>query len=243
MSESPASPAPHRWHVASGNIPGKKAPRGWGPTVAVVATMLVLAGAIAALIWWIHAPPKPRFVGVWIDQYTDGHVPPNPWSAQNRDALLGLGWRDKHHFGRQELTSVRADLAALHDERDPSIVVYLGARAMAGDGGDVAVLPSDADLERPESWLSLRDVLRSVSACPAKHKLLVLDIMESFVAPRSGVLVDDVATRTEALVKKATDDDPNLLVLSACAAGQTALDSQDLGHSVFAYYLLRGLSG
>src|SRR5262249_22728027 len=92
-------------------------------------------------------------------------------------------------------------------------------------------------------WLYLREVLGQVRGCKAKHKLLVVEIMQSYVAPRFGVLADDVAARTEALVKKATDDDPTLLVLLPCAPGQTALCSEDLRHTVFAYYVERGLLG
>jgi hypothetical protein len=214
---------------------------GPGRILAVIAAMLLLAGSIAALLYWIRKPPRPLFVGVWIDQYTDRHIPPNGWAAQDSASLLGLGWRDKHHFGRQEFAMVREDLRGLSD--NSAIVVYLSALAIGGDEGDVALLPGDADLDKPESWLSLREILRLLRDCKADHKLLVLDIMRPFVAPRYGVLADDVATRAEALVKHATEQDRKLLVLSACSAGQTAFESEQLGHSVFGYYMEQGLRG
>src|SRR5262249_34826942 len=156
---------------------------------------------------------------------------------------LDLDWRESHHFGRQELHSVRAELENLRGINDSSVVLFVSALAVGGDNGAVYLLPTNADLDRPQSWLSLGEVLQSVQACKAKHKLLVLDIMRPFVAPRSGLFAADVPARTQALITKATDDDDKLLVLSACAPGQAALQSEELGRSVFGYYLEQGLRG
>ncbi|HMF13066.1 MAG TPA: hypothetical protein VKE94_12200, partial [Gemmataceae bacterium] len=171
-------------------------------------------------------------------------IPSTGWSAQDSAALAGLGWRDKIPFDRQELRHVREEFERIRDDKsEPSIVVYLSARAVSGYEGDVAVLAADSKLDQRDSWLSLRDVLKQLGACGAKHKLLILDIVQPFVAPRSGVVADDVSARAEVLVKKATEEHKGFLVLSACAASQNALTSEDLGHSVFAYYLEQGLRG
>lgn len=244
MADSPKPPAPQRWRPRmDGAAPGRPAPHRLRTLVTVLASMLFLAGALAGLLYWIRKPPRPHFIAVWIDQYTDPHLPPNGWSGQDSQALLNLAWRDTHHFGRQKLDSVRDDLENLRHQSDGSVVVYLSALAISGDDGDVCILPSDARLDSPETWLSLRQVLSDLTTCEARHKLLVLDIMRPFVASRFGVFAADVASRTEKLAEKATASDEKLLVLTACAAGQFALESEDLGHSVFAYYLEQGLVG
>jgi hypothetical protein len=73
--------------------------------------------------------------------------------------------------------------------------------------------------------------------------LLILDIAQPFTDASSGVLVNDVAERLEPVLQRTVKEHPNLQVLTACSPGQVSLVSEDLGHSVLAYYLLRGLHG
>src|SRR5262249_8070707 len=57
----------------------------------------------------------------------------------------------------------------------------------------------------------------------------------------AGLLVHDAPERAHALLTQ--HGDPNLQVLCACSPGQTSLASEELGHTVFAHFLLLGLSG
>ena len=79
-------------------------------------------------------------------------------------------------------------------------------------------------------------------ACPSRKKLLILDIMRPSADARLGVLTNDVANSVHAILRDEEKDLP-FLVLSPCSAGQVAQVSEELGLSVFAYYLDQGLHG
>ncbi|MBV9124389.1 MAG: hypothetical protein JO112_13600, partial [Planctomycetes bacterium] len=60
---------------------------------------------------------------------------------------------------------------------------------------------------------------------------------------RLGVLANDVPDRLQPILEDAVKRDPHLWVLCACSPGQVSLASEDLGQSVFGYYLVQGLNG
>src|SRR5207244_6082355 len=76
---------------------------------------------------------------------------------------------------------------------------------------------------------------------PAGHKLLILDTMRPLADPRLGVLTNDVASRISQELKAV--EDPLRMALLSCSPGQVSLVSEDLGQSVFGYYLEEGLRG
>src|SRR5207244_565995 len=101
MGDASNPHGPQRWRARTdGPVPGRAEPRSGRPILTVLACMFLLAGAIAGLLYWLRKPPKPHFVAVWVDQYTDRHIPPNGWSTQDRQALLALEWQGVHRFGR-----------------------------------------------------------------------------------------------------------------------------------------------
>ena len=51
---------------------GKTASPKRGKIIAVVFVMLALAGAIAALVFYLRPLPEPYFEAVWIDEYKEG---------------------------------------------------------------------------------------------------------------------------------------------------------------------------
>src|SRR5262249_17768225 len=72
---------------------------------------------------------------------------------------------------------------------------------------------------------------------------LLLDLGQPPVAPEAGLLIHDAPERVHALLTERRDVDRNLQVLCSCSPGQSSLASEELGHTVFAYFVLRGLSG
>src|SRR5262249_55592748 len=79
--------------------------------------------------------------------------------------------------------------------------------------------------------------------CPVKQKLLLLDVTFPFTYAHAGIFQDDVAERLEPILKSAVTEQPGLCVLTACSPGQVSLASEELGHSVFAHFILQGLAG
>jgi hypothetical protein len=207
--------------------------------------LLALAGTVAALPFLLGGVEHPFFLTIPIDEYSDesdgARLPPNAAARRDSDGLLPF-FPGAHvqAIGGQERRRLVSELRGLEARKEKAVVVHLSAYALRHDG-DVFLLPGDADLRDPATWLSLNDLLALLHACPAPHQLLILDIAHPLADARLGVLGNDVAEPLEARLKGL--DDPRLLVLCPCAAGQAALASADLGGSVFGFYLRRGLSG
>ena len=210
----------------------------------VLTLFLALLGAIAAWLSYPSPVPMPTFLGVWIDEYRDdGPIPANPWAAHDRDALKKLAWENIGAFPSQERRLLVQVLNELRDRTERPVVVLISAHAIAHPDGNVYLLPADARLEDPGTWVSLKSVLRSLHSCRARHRFLILDLMHPYTAPRRGLLADDVPVRVQPILEAAHREDPKLQMLWACASGQHSLPAEELGHSAFAYYLLEGLKG
>jgi hypothetical protein len=233
------------WRAASTAAPnGTPAPARKRRTIfKLLATMLALAGIFLAILFAIRRTPKPDFVAITADEYKDLHIPVNAWSEQDREALVRGGYFDgavTSTATSQELREIRAELDNLKTKKK-ALVLYLCAHVLCDDKGTLCLLPGDADIDNPETWLPLSKILQSLRECPAPHKLLLLDVMRPLAGPRLGVLVDDVAERVETVLREVPDD--KRVVLCACSPGQVALASEELGQSVFGYYLKEGLRG
>jgi hypothetical protein len=245
--DAPKPSRPHLWRQSTdtpaGGPPADGAPGKRKKAYVVFGLLLALVGAIAAWLFYLSPVPLPAFFGAWIDQYEDPDIPANAWAAEDRTALEGLHWRRINVFTSQKLRLLRQVLGDLRKQGDAPVVLFLSAYAVARPNGDVYLLPADASVQEEPTWLPLPDVLRYLGACPSRHKLLILDLMRPFAEPRLGLLGDDVATPTQALLEAATRADPHLYVLWACGPGQHSQISEALGHSAFAFYLQQGLLG
>lgn len=207
----------------------------------LVAVLLALGGAALAWLLFVRGLPAPYVLSLPIREYTARQLPANAFAVQDSDVLLQHFPGDhKKAYDSQTLDRIRKELSALRSKADTPVVVHLTALALRHED-DVYLLPGDADPDRPETWLALRDVLRALRQCPSGHKLLLLDIMKPIANPRLGVLVDDVAGRVKSLVEK--ENDPQLLVLCACEGKQVSHVSEEAGLSIFAFYLDQGLRG
>jgi hypothetical protein len=210
--------------------------------VLLAAAVLALSGALIA--WLIKVSPLKQadFLPLCIDEYGDD-FPVRAWVRQDGEFLRGLTWNEDNAFTVQGRELLLRDLRAF-TERKPKgpQVVYLNALALTDAKGELNILPVDARLDRPATtWLPLREVFTRLRTSEARHKLLLLDIMQPFTDARRGVLSNDVAERLRALLDEVLPKDPHLSVLCACSPGQTSLVAEELGHSVFAFYLREGL--
>ena len=144
--------------------------------VLTAAGLLALAGAAAALLFFLHPWQEPFFLTIPVTEYADPLLPPNPFAEQDGDALLALfpeGRRRKAVESQQRDRLVK-ELDDLRNHRE-AVLVHLTAHARVR-GEEVYVLPANANLGDPDTWLSLADILAALRRCPAPHKLLVLDI-------------------------------------------------------------------
>lgn len=247
-TEKPARVTRSRnWQATGVRSKAREQAKARGVAIAGVAfTILLLLGALVAWLFYLDPKPSPYTLGIWISNYADPSIPVNPWADQDRTAWLALPLKDKNAFPSQQRDLLVKELSNLDKIKnlDEPVLVYLNAFALTDpETGKVYLLPSDAGLNPPTRWLAVEDVLKPLRLCPAKNKLLILDLAAPFTDPGSGILSADVAVHLEPLLQSTVKQHPNLQILAACRPGQVSLASEDLGHSVFAFFLLQGLLG
>lgn len=228
---------------------------------ALLAAFMAIAGAFIGLISWLHPISGSYFVPLWITEYESRLLPVNAQADPDRAALQNGGYFpyiDENAFASQEKHLLIQDLEALKDRTRGPVVVYLCAFACRGEGGRVTLLPADAATSQARSRLPLRSrqdgetsVLSLFYNCPAREKLLILDLMRPWAQARLGVLEDEAASLVNAEIEEELDalrqqrKDPAKLglILTSAAPGQLALTSEDLTRSVFGFYMEDALRG
>jgi len=245
MAESSPGAAPSwRENAGSGGADARPTHAGRGKKLFLtLAALLAVAGAIVGLLLYLRPAPRPAFVTLWITEYKDPGIPLIPYAEQDRAALSALPWQKSDGFNSQEKDRLAGELDRLTKEPPPSAVaVYLSGYVVADADGRPCLLPGDARLDDEATWLPMSSVLERLRGCRTAHKLLVLDVMYPLIAPRRGLLAADAAGLLRPLLEDAAKDG-TLLLLCAAAPGQTALASEELGHTVFGHYVREGLLG
>jgi hypothetical protein len=232
--------APQKAAVSRG---GRTPSRQRGKIFAVLFAMLTLVGVMIGLFYYIRRVHEPLVLSFPITEY-DRRYPPNPFAEQDSQLLLShFPERSKLAYEYQEKDRLVKGLQSLAKEEKVPVVVHICAYAVQR-GSEVYLLPGDAKPDEPESWLALTKLLSLLKSCPAQHKLLLLDIMRPLADFRLGVLTDTVAEGVETILGNLEKKkDLPCFVLCACSRGEFSLVSEELGQSVFAYYLSQGLDG
>ncbi len=127
------------------------------------------------------------------------------------------------------------------------MVVYLSAYAVVDPEKQIEIMATDSSPYELKTQLPLSWVLDRLKNCPARNKLLVLDIMRGMIDPRDvGGTTDGVGDLLARALQNNADagrlNDPDLMVIAACGPGQFALGSETLRHSAFGYYFHRALT-
>ncbi|MBN9121190.1 MAG: hypothetical protein J0I06_18900, partial [Planctomycetes bacterium] len=235
---SDASPTPRLWRSSGPTPPG--APRR-ARLLLVLLALTVVAGTAVGLLYWLSPPRAVAVLPVAITAGPGGSGPV-PWAEQDRAALTELLGRPLEDPGanpsRDQIRMRFAQLAKV--PRSQPVVIHLAAPAAADAAGAVFLLPADGG-DSPRNRLTLAELLAAVRDCPARDKLLVLDL----VPPAGDPLYAEPAGNLSAAVFAALDavPDDNRLSLVACGPGQAPLASPELGRSVFGHYLEAGLKG
>jgi hypothetical protein len=239
---------PRRWREekpTAANLPPTGGRSRLKTAFLVFAVILGILVAIGGMLSMLGPAPSPHFLPLWILDQQSPSVPLVPMAERDRESICAGGYFihwSRLTTARQDGSLLMQDLANLKNlQAKDTVVAYLSAHAVLAGEGRIHVLPSDADPDNSQSWVPLKDILEKLRDCPARGKLLVLDIMKPVNLSRLGSVYHDVAGAVAAELEAVPD--PRRLVLSACAPGQAALVSEELGRSVFSFYFEEGLRG
>ncbi len=249
MADGRAGQSPDRdWRKVASQNQGKPDGSSSGKArklFTLLGILLALAGAVAALIFFPSAPSPPHFLTLPIREYRVEQWPTNPFAVQDGELLVKHfeDGKTKEAFGSQTRDRIIKELSDLPAEANQPVVVHLCAHGVCHDD-KVYLIPGDAYPDKTSHWLALSEVLELLKKNPANHKLLILDIMRPLSDPRLGILDNQVATAVHNQLQEATEkNELPFLVLCACSRGEVSLVSEEMGLSVFAFFLDRGLKG
>lgn len=206
----------------------------------VLTVIMALAGALVGLFFYLTPFPVPVFLTIPVTQYDDLHFPVNPQVNEDSTDLENCFPGTPSGFTMQEKSLLVRELSKKAVEKSRALVVHLAAHGLVRQGR-VYLLPADADPDEATTWLPLEDILRELVSSPARHKFLILDLMQPIADPRLGMLTNDLAASVETVLED--EKYKNLLVLCACEAGQLSLGAEAMHRTAFGYYLAEGLRG
>ncbi|MBN2362160.1 MAG: caspase family protein [Deltaproteobacteria bacterium] len=195
---------------------------------------------------------------VGIDRFEDERFPGLRFAAADARAMAGAlhGFDQVQVLTAAEQTTRAAILAALADldraVRDPrdTVVLYLSTHGSLGraPGGQLQRFLAARDTRMnvlAQTAIGVDDLLQAVDRLRSRRKVVVLATCHS--GSGKSHLDDELAAALaehKAALPPAplTEVSEATIVLTACAYGETARESAELGHDIYTYFFLEGLS-
>jgi hypothetical protein len=265
MGDKPASKKPRNWREGdmSSEAQVKRTKEGRRKRLFwTTLLLLALVGATVAIALLVRPAPDIHFVPLSISIHSTkegygsygGH---NPLANKDTEALARLPWASNPDLFASAPPVENAWSAAYNrtwfqqwmdtlqkKTNTNPMVIYLNAYARVVDG-QVYILTYDSTMEKPaEGGYALKEFLtqlREVGKDNKVKKLVILDLMRPLYDGRRGAFSLDVAAQARQTVLSVEDE--NRAVLLSCSKGQVSNMADELGHSVFAYYVEQGLGG
>jgi hypothetical protein len=209
----------------------------------VLLALVAVTGVGIGMLSWLSPPRQPAVLPVAITTNPNGG--PTPWFEQDRAVLAGgelLGKPLDDWAANPNRDQIRLRFRALAKaQRSSSVVVYLAAPASVDDAGGVFLRPADNLGDHPRNRLSLAELLAAFKDCPARHRLLILNLTQPTDDPLFAQTQGELSTAVFKTLE--ANADSGRLCLVSCSPGQTPLASAELGRTVFGFYLEVGLHG
>jgi hypothetical protein len=200
-------------------------------------------GAIFGVVAWRQSPPQPLFIPCFVTKYRASEIIDNLPADADREAIKSGSFFPANlpyaSFFRAEELLKRWNTLATASEDQP-VVIYHSSYAIVDNQGKVRLLASDSAGHSPSTALPLSLLLSKLRECPAKQKLLILDIY----GPPSRLGPWEVGGDVYAGVERdlAAEPDPHRLVLLSSST-TPAFAEDAVGRTGFGYFFTRGLCG
>ncbi|MDD4268219.1 MAG: carboxypeptidase regulatory-like domain-containing protein [Pirellulaceae bacterium] len=210
---------------------------------------LALAGVLVWTLWWWLFLPRVHVFGLPVVHYDALAVPPVPFAEEDAARLTSPPPLGPKSNSRQALVGLEtcegmATLAAALRSVAPRsrdvVVLYLCGHGVS-EGGKPLLLCSNYLPADDSGRIELAEVLRQVSACPARLKLVLLDAGWLAADFRQGMIVNEFARLVRAEVESLQDG--NLWLLASHGPLETSHATYPDQASVFGHFVTKGLAG
>lgn len=238
MSEPPPSTTPV-WKTEGSTPPGKSRR---ALSLFVLSGLISVSGVLVGLLYWLSPPTPASVLPVFVTLDQLGRA--IPWLEADRLALSqqnGPGQSPPEWSSNPNRDQIRLRFRSLaQSPRGRPVVVYLASPAAVDAAGEVFLFPADGIGDSPRNRLTLAELLAAFRDCPARHRLLILDLV-----PRDDTLYTaspgDLSIAIDRTLEETTDS--GRLCLVSCDRGQTPTSSPELERTVFGSFLEAGLRG
>lgn len=207
------------------------------------ALLATLVGLVIAMLLMLGGPPDVLVIAWGFEDYSSYQLR-NPWASRDRQLLLSAAlWKRQPVDTATDLTleAVRQRVKNLPETVGTvPLIVYLNALARL-DNGKVMILVPDSKPDQPDSGLLLDELVSALAQCASRQKLLLLDLQRPIRQARLGLLGEDIGSAIHQTLERLKPE--GLQVLVAAGPLQESLVSDEMGHSVFAWYVSQGLRG
>ncbi len=250
-SPTPAAPLPAAPPAAVAAAPAPAATpveARMPPRVRVAAQPTIVAPALpqARPVRSASIPQIQRKIAVLvgIDNYVDERIPALENARRDADAVarvlesrLGYETIIVRDAGREAMVGVLNKLALQTRPTDSVVVYYAGHGTVIDGTGQGYWIPATADAEKPETWLSNRDIGRLLGGIRASQVVLISD------SCFSGSLVGDKRLQAPAGTDPQTILRRRSTLVMSSGGDEPVADGARNGHSPFANSLMGNLQG
>jgi len=130
----------------------------------------------------------------------------------------------------------------LVQEGDVVVVALSGHGVHLADQGSF-FCPSDADLDYPDTLVSLDRVYDRLLKSKAALKLIMVDACRNDPRRSDKAAGDQPAESARQFARSLANCPQGIVMMTSCKAGQLSREDEDLGHGVFLKHVLEGLEG
>ncbi len=221
----------------------------WTARVTTSLLGLALVGVLVWTLWWWLFLPRVHVFGLAVVHYDALAVPPVPFAEEDVARLTSpppLGPKSNSHEAlvgletSEGMATLATALRGVVPRGRDVVVLYLCGHGVS-EGGKPLLLCSNYLPANDSGRIELSEVLRQVSACPAKLKLILLDAGWLAADFRQGMIVNEFPRLVRAEVQRLGDG--NLWLLASHGLLETSHATYPDQASVFGHFVTKGLSG